>query len=91
MLLDRSSSFSIKYLKSINIITTRSNNSSSFKFNSKSIKSFLDNRTKFLELLAIAIYLTSSSPLRGEEVVVIKYLNTLESGLRNIVIKPKNR
>ena len=89
-LLDRNSSISIKYLKSINIITTRSNNSSGLKFNSKSIKSFLDNKTKFLELLAIAIYLTSGSPLRGEEVVVIKYLNTLESGLRNIVIEPKN-
>jgi len=89
-LLDRNSSFSIKYLKSINITTTRSNNSSGLKFYSKSIKSFLDNKTKFLELLAIAIYLTSSSPLRGEEVVVIKYLNTLESGPRNIVIEPKN-
>ena len=88
-LLDRSSSFSIKYLKSINTTTTRSN-SSSLKFDSKSIKSFLDNRTKFLELLSIAIYLTSGSPLRGEEVVVIKYLNTLESGPRNIVIEPKN-
>ena len=89
-LLDRSSSFSIKYLKSINTITTRSNNSSNLEFNSKSIKSFLDNRNRFLELLAIAIYLTSGSPLRGEEVVVIKYLNTLESGPRNIVIEPKN-
>ncbi|KAF2501936.1 hypothetical protein BU16DRAFT_427321, partial [Lophium mytilinum] len=43
----------------------------------------------FIEYLALAIYLTSGSPLRGEEVVLITYKNTIETGLRDLTIEPR--
>ena len=69
--------------------TTRNFTINSIEFNTSSISKFLKNKRKFLELLSIAIYLTSGSPIRGEELALIKYRNTLETKFRNIVIKPR--
>ena len=42
-------------------------------------------RKEFINLLALAIYLTTSSPLRGEDLVTITYKNTRDN-IRNILI-----
>ncbi len=55
-------------------------------FNKKHLQLLLTNRVKFLELLMLCIYLTSGSPIRGEEIVLLKYKNTLLTKLRNISI-----
>ena len=63
-----------------------SNISSSNKINYKisNINKFYTTRKEFINLLALAIYLTSSSPLRGEELVNITYKNTRDN-IRNII------
>lgn len=50
----------------------------------KNIEEYLKKVDKFLELLLLNIYLLTSSPLRGEELVIIKYRNTSLGGRRNI-------
>jgi hypothetical protein len=64
-----------------------SNISSSNKINYKisNINKFYTIRKEFINLLALAIYLTSSSPLRGEELINITYKNTRDN-IRNIII-----
>src|ERR1700712_532085 len=46
-------------------------------FNSTAVKELYTNRTRFLELLLLAIYLTSGSLIRGEKILLLRYLNTL--------------
>jgi len=61
--LDINTSFSKKYINSIESTTTRNSTINKIEFNASSISKFLKNKRKFLELLSIAIYLTSSSPI----------------------------
>jgi len=68
-----------------NIDTINSN----INFNTLKVKELLLNRTKFLELLLVLIYITSGSPIRGSEVVLLKFRNSLTTGLRNIIIDQK--
>ena len=58
-------------------------------FNSSAIRELYTQRTRFLELLLVAIYLTSGSPIRGEEILLLRYLNTLTTKNRNILIDSK--
>ena len=53
-------------------------------FNLKNVKSFLKTRDLFIKNLLLAFYLLSSSPLRGEELTLLRYSNTREGGLRNL-------
>lgn len=48
------------------------------------IKLFLNKVSKFSELLLLGFYLLSTSPLRGEELVIITYKNSTINGLKNI-------
>jgi hypothetical protein len=57
-------------------------------FNINKVKEYLNNRKDFIKYLALAIYLTSGAPLRGEELLLIKYKN-IENSPRNIYIEPK--
>jgi superfamily II DNA helicase RecQ len=77
LLLNPKSSLYKRYISSI---------SSSNKINYKisNINKFYTTRKEFINLLALAIYLTSSSPLRGEELVNITYKNTRDN-IRNII------
>lgn len=59
------------------------------KFNNKNIETLYKNRIQFLELLYLAIYLTSGSPLRGSELILINYINTLTQPQRNILIESR--
>ena len=54
------------------------------------IKLYLDKVYNFLELLALNIYLLSSSPLRGKAIVLLKFRNTSLSSLRNIFLDKAN-
>ena len=54
------------------------------------IKLYLDKVYKFLELLALNIYLLSSSPLRGKAIALLKFRNTSLSSLRNIFLDKGN-
>ena len=49
----------------------------------KNIENYLKTINKFLELLLLNIYYLSTSPLRGEELILIKYKNNKEN-IRNI-------
>lgn len=55
-------------------------------FNKVNIEKYLKSKDNFIELLSLAIYLTSSSPLRGSELVIIKYKSTKEYGVRNLTL-----
>lgn len=70
------------YSKFINTI----NSNNKISFNRDGIDKYLKNKDSFIELLSLAIYLTSSSPLRGSELVIIKYKSTKEYGNRNITL-----
>lgn len=59
------------------------------EFRSAAVNKLYSHRTHFLELLLAAIYLTSGSPIRGEEILPIRFRNTLTTKTRNIVIDPK--
>jgi hypothetical protein len=58
-------------------------------FDSTAIRELDANHTRFLKLLLVAIYLTSGSPIRGEEILLLRYFNTLITKNHNIVINPK--
>ena len=58
-------------------------------FKSTAIRELYASRTRFLELLLVAIYLTSGSPIRGEEILLLRYFNTLTTRTRNIVVDTK--
>jgi hypothetical protein len=60
------------------------------EFKPTAIRELYQNRTHFLELLLLAIYLTSGSPIRGEEIVLLQYRNCLTTKNRNIVVDPKS-
>ena len=81
-LLNKDTLFSKVLVKSIDYTT------STITFNKESLRVFLRNRNTFLTLLLLAIYLTSGSPIRGEEIVLLKYRNSSTTRLRNIVIDP---
>jgi hypothetical protein len=46
-------------------------------FDLRAINKLYTNRTRFLELLLVVIYLTSGSLIRREEILLLRYLNTL--------------
>lgn len=77
-LLNKNTLISQKLIKNLAIL----------EFNKENIKVLYNNRIKFLELLYLAIYLTSGSPLRGTELILINYINTITQPLRNILIEP---
>jgi hypothetical protein len=56
------------------------------EFNLTTVAKLYTNRTRFLELLLAAIYLTSGSLMRREELLTIRYQNTLTTKIRNLVI-----
>jgi hypothetical protein len=58
-------------------------------FDSRAINRLYTNRTRFLELLLVVIYLTSGSPIHGEEILLLWYLNTLTTKNQNIIIDLK--
>jgi superfamily II DNA helicase RecQ len=53
-------------------------------FNISKVNKFYSTRKEFIELLTLALYLTTSSPLRGEELVNLIYKNTRDN-IRNII------
>ena len=53
-------------------------------FNISNTTKFLSRRKEFIELLTLALYLTTSSPLRGEELIRLTYKNTRDN-IRNII------
>ena len=52
----------------------------------KNIKAYYKTINEFLEMLLLNIHLLSSSPLRGKELVLIRFRNTSISSLRNIFL-----
>ena len=48
------------------------------------IETYLNSRIEFLKFFAIFVYLTTGSPLRGEELVTLKYKNTINASLREL-------
>jgi hypothetical protein len=58
-------------------------------FDLRAINKLYTNRTRFLELLLVVIYLTSGSLIRGEEILLLRYLNTLTTKNQNIIIDLK--
>ena len=59
-------------------------NPSEYKFNLSSVRLYLKIRNKFIRNLALLTYLLSGSPIRGQEVLIIRPFNTLYP--RNIYI-----
>lgn len=51
---------------------------------STAIKTYFDKREEFLKFLVIFLYLTTGSPLRGEELATLKYKNSLQASLREL-------
>ena len=60
-------------------------------YNKENINNYLDNRIEFIKLLGVALYLLAAAPIRGTEVEVIKYYNTIEYGERNLFIDNKTK
>jgi len=65
-------------------------NNNNIIFKESNIKELFNNRTKFLELLLALIYMSSGAPIRGEEIILLEYFNTLINNKRNIFIEPSN-
>lgn len=68
------------------LFITSINDKKDINFNRENIDKYLKSKDNFIELLSLAIYLTSSSPLRGSELVIIKYKSTKEYRVRNITL-----
>jgi hypothetical protein len=66
------------------------NNNNNIIFKKENIKKLYNNQTKFLQLLLVLIYLTSGAPIRGEDLVLLEYFNTIINKERNIFIEPSN-
>lgn len=82
-LLSKDSLINRTLIKDINSSTNE------IKWKEDNIRELYNNRTKFLELLLLAIYLTSGAPIRGTEIVILKYFNTITTSLRNVLIDNK--
>ena len=76
LLLEPGSRLNKRYIKSV------LNNKPVFTITN--ITKFYKKRKEFIELLSLALYLTTSSPLRGEELVSITFRNTRDN-IRNII------
>ena len=70
-LLNKNTLISQKLIKNLAIL----------EFNKENIKVLYNNQIKFLELLYLAIYLTSGSLLRGTELILINYINIITQPL----------
>ncbi|UPX15128.1 uncharacterized protein EKO05_0005587 [Ascochyta rabiei] len=75
---DTSSIFSKFFINSIT--------STSIDFNIYNIRKYLKDRQEFIKLLGLAFYLLAACPIRGTEVELLKYTNSLELGSRNLYI-----
>jgi len=84
VLLDSRSALYSRYIRNINPATGKP------RFKASKIAEFFSIRKEFLELLALAIYINSGSPLRGEELVLITYRNSRDS-LRNIILDRESK
>ena len=76
ILLDPKSKLYKKYIKKVK--------DNKLIYNISNINKFYTTRREFINLFTLAIYLTSSSPLRGEELVNITFKNTRDN-IRNII------
>ena len=94
---DITKSFYLNNIKNTIIKRFKDKNTTIYKVfnNSKrtieaNIKLYLDKVYNLLELLALNIYLLSSSPLRGKAIVLLKFRNTSLSSLGNIFLDKAN-
>ena len=75
---DKESRFSKEFIKGYN------NNKPIYNINRFNL--YLKEREEFIKLLGVAIYLLTGCPIRGTEIIQIKYINTLLYGTRNLFI-----
>lgn len=76
---DTTSIFSKYFINSIE-------DNNTIDFNISNIKKFFANRKEFIKLLGLAFYLLGACPIRGTEVEILKYSNSIELGPRNLYI-----
>jgi len=56
-----------------------------FIYKQKHINEYLLNRKKFLKYLLLLVHMTSGASVRGTEILTIKYKNTINNKIRNIL------
>ena len=79
LVVDSNTVFSKYLLKSFSIRQNKP------KFYISNVSEWLNIRDRFIKLLALSFYCLSGNPVRGEELILLRYKNSLKGGLRNII------